>query len=162
MKTLYLIGGTMGVGKTSVARELKKILPNAVMLDGDWCWYMDPFVVNEETKAMVQDNIHHLLTNFLHCSTIDNVIFCWVMHEQSIIDQVLLDLPDCRVVNISLVCSEDALAQRLTRDIETGIRQPDIIARSTPRLPLYQALNTEKLDTSSLTAREAAEKIAKK
>lgn len=34
MKTLYLIGGTMGVGKTTVCQRLKKVLPNAVFLDG--------------------------------------------------------------------------------------------------------------------------------
>ena len=38
MKTLYLIGGTMGVGKTAVSQQLKKDLPNSVFLDGDWCW----------------------------------------------------------------------------------------------------------------------------
>lgn len=38
MKTLYLIGGTMGVGKTTVSQQLKKDLANSVFLDGDWCW----------------------------------------------------------------------------------------------------------------------------
>lgn len=37
MKTLYLIGGTMGVGKTTISRQLKKDLHNSVFLDGDWC-----------------------------------------------------------------------------------------------------------------------------
>ena len=162
MKTLYLIGGTMGVGKTAVCRELKVLLPNAVMLDGDWCWDMDPFVVNEETRAMVLDNIRHLLANFLRCSTIDNVIFGWVMHEQSILDDVLRDLPECRVVSISLVCSEDALRRRLEKDIAAGIRKPDILERSPARLPLYQRLNTVKIDTSALSPIEVAEMIAKK
>ena len=34
MKTLYLIGGTMGVGKTTVCQILKRRLPDAVFLDG--------------------------------------------------------------------------------------------------------------------------------
>lgn len=34
MKTLYLIGGTMGVGKTSACRALQQLLPNSVFLDG--------------------------------------------------------------------------------------------------------------------------------
>ena len=37
-KQLYLIGGTMGAGKTTVGRILKKQLPDCVFLDGDWCW----------------------------------------------------------------------------------------------------------------------------
>ncbi|MEG1875672.1 MAG: AAA family ATPase, partial [Angelakisella sp.] len=57
MKTFIMISGTMGVGKTTTCRELQKILPRNVFLDGDWCWDMQPFVVNEETKAMVMKNI---------------------------------------------------------------------------------------------------------
>ena len=65
MKTLYLIGGTMGVGKTTVSQQLKKDLANSVFLDGDWCWDADPFQVTDETKEMVMDNICYLLNNFL-------------------------------------------------------------------------------------------------
>ena len=68
MKRLYLIGGTMGVGKTTVCQNLKRLLPNAVFLDGDWCWDADPFQVTDETKAMVLDNICHLLNNFIRCT----------------------------------------------------------------------------------------------
>ena len=86
MKKLYMIGGTMGVGKTSVSQCLKRELPNAVFLDGDWCWDADPFLVTEETKEMVIDNICYLLNHFIQCSAYENIIFCWVMHEQSIIE----------------------------------------------------------------------------
>lgn len=57
MKTLYLIGGPMGVGKTAVGERLKQDLPNAVYLDGDWCWDASPFQVTQETKTMVIRNI---------------------------------------------------------------------------------------------------------
>lgn len=76
MKTLYLIGGTMGVGKTTVCQELKKELKNSVFLDGDWCWDADPFQVTVETKAMVIRNICYMLNSFIHCSAYDNVVFC--------------------------------------------------------------------------------------
>ena len=36
MKNLYIIGGTMGVGKTAVSQQLKSDLPNSVFLDGEW------------------------------------------------------------------------------------------------------------------------------
>ena len=65
MKTLYMIGGTMGVGKTTVCQLLKQDLPNSVFLDGDWCWDASPFQVTDETKAMVTNNICYLLNNFL-------------------------------------------------------------------------------------------------
>ena len=115
MKTLYLIGGTMGVGKTTVSKRLKEILPNSVFLDGDWCWDASPFQVTEETKDMVIDNICYLLNNFLHCSAYENIIFCWVMHEQSIINSIKekLDTENCNLRSISLMTDDDNLRKRL-------------------------------------------------
>lgn len=161
MKTLYLVGGTMGVGKTAVCRELKTQLSNSVFLDGDWCWDMSPFVVNDETKAMVMDNICQMLTNFLKCSHIENILFCWVMHEQSIIDEILsrLDLTDCEVKAVSLTCTEEALRHRLQKDIDSGIRSEDILQRSIPRLPLYDRLNTISMDTTGKTPLEIAKEM---
>lgn len=162
MKTLYLVGGTMGVGKTTACTVLKQKLPKAVFLDGDWCWDMHPFVVNAETQAMVLDNITHTLNNFLACSQFEHVIFCWVMHRQSILDDILtrLNTENCRVLPISLTCSEAALRSRLTRDINSGLRQSDILDRSLPRLPLYASLDTIKIDTTFITAEETADTIA--
>ena len=68
MKKLYLIGGTMGVGKTTVSQTLKMQLENSVFLDGDWCWDAHSFQVTEETKEMVLQNICTILNNFLQCS----------------------------------------------------------------------------------------------
>ena len=119
----------MGVGKTAVSQQLKSDLPNSVFLDGDWCWDANPFQVTNETKAMVTDNICYLLNNFLHCSAYENVIFCWVMHQQSIIDSILekLDTQNCEVKCISLIADEASLQKRLTTDVERGIRAEDVI-----------------------------------
>lgn len=161
MKKLFIVGGTMGAGKTAACKILKNTRDNSVFLDGDWCWDMHPFIVNDETKAMVQSNITYMLNSFLRCSAYDNVVFCWVMHEQGIIDSLLrgLDLTDTEVHCVSLVCSPDALTARLSSDIEKGVRQPDIIARSVARLPLYDKLDTYKIDVSRLTPEQTAQAI---
>ena len=161
MKNLYLIGGTMGVGKTATCQELKRALPKAVLLDGDWCWDADPFVVTEETKAMVMDNICHLLNNFLRCGAYENVIFCWVLHRQEILDEILarLDTSGCEVRRVSLVCGPEALTARLERDIAAGRRGPDALARSLEYLPLYTALRTVHLDVSALSPEETAARL---
>lgn len=153
MKTLYLVGGTMGVGKTTVCRELKQMLPRSVFLDGDWCWDMNPFVVNDETKQMVMDSICFLLNRFLHCSAFEHVIFGWVMHEQDIINELLnrLDVNDCDVRAVSLMCEEAALVRRLQKDVDAHMRTAEMIPRSVARLPLYQALDTLKIDTTGKT-----------
>ena len=161
MKGLYLIGGTMGVGKTTVCQLLKKELPNCVFLDGDWCWDAHPFQVTEETCTMVMDHICYLLRGFLRCSAYQNVVFCWVMHEQGIIDEILsrLDLTSCEVRLISLVCSEETLTARLTKDVQAGIRTADVIGRSIARLPLYESLDTVKLDVSALSPQQTVSAI---
>jgi len=161
MKQLYLIGGTMGVGKTTTSQILKEKLSNSVFLDGDWCWDMNPFQVTDETKQMVTENICFLLNNFIKCSVYENIIFCWVMHEQSIIDEIIsrLDLSNCKARSISLICSEKELANRLHIDVKNGIRKSDIIDRSLKRLSCYDRLNTHKIDVSNISAEKAADMI---
>lgn len=162
MKRLFLIGGTMGIGKSTVSQILKRQLPNSVFLDGDWCWDSSPFQVTAETKEMVIQNICAVLNNFLKCSAYENVIFCWVMHEQSIIDQIVscLNTRGSHVIAVSLIASEQELTQRLQKDVTAGIRTPDVIARSVQRIPLYQRLHTVKVDTSGKSAAEVAQEIA--
>lgn len=164
MKKLLLIGGTMGVGKTTACQQLKTKLPNSVFLDGDWCWDMNPFVVTPETKTMVMDNICYLLNNFLNCSAYETVIFCWVMHEQGIIDEILskVNTDTCVCYPISLTCEKEVLAARLQQDIKAGRRNADIVQRTVARLPLYEKLATKKIDVTARTPAETAEEIAKR
>lgn len=161
MKNIYLIGGTMGVGKTATCKILKNKLENCVFLDGDWCWDMHPFQVIEETKQMVIENICFVLNNFIKCSAYENIIFCWVMQEQSIIDIILskLNTANLKVHLISLVCNKQALEARLNKDIDLGIRTEDAVSRSLERIPLYSQLNTYKVDVSSITPEEASQYI---
>lgn len=161
MKNLYIISGTMGVGKTAVCQQLKKALPNSVFLDGDWCWDASPFQVTDETKAMVLDNITYVLNHFLRCSAYDNIIFCWVMHEQAILDAILsrLETGGCRLRSVSLTASEAALRERLSRDVSSGLRTSDAIERSLTRLPMYQKLDTVKIDTTGKSVQAVCAEI---
>jgi len=163
MKTIYIIGGTMGVGKTAACQLLKKRLQNSVFLDGDWCWDMSPFQVTDETKRMVVDNISHLLNNYIGCSAYENVIFCWIMHEQSIIDDILsrLKLDDCDVKIISLVCDEQTLKSHLEGDIAKGIRGSDSIEKSVERIAMYEKLDTIKIDVSGIALEKVVDKLLK-
>lgn len=161
MKRLYLIGGTMGVGKTLLCQELKKKLPNSVFLDGDWCWDTNPSKITDETKKMVIDNICYLINNYLLCSEYDNVIFCWVMHKQSIIDALIdkIKMNDCKLVDISLIADEKSIKERLLKDVNAGIKTIDVACRSIERLPLYNSLDTIKINTSNRTINELVEEI---
>jgi hypothetical protein len=164
MKNLLIVGGTAGVGKTTTCRELQRILPKNVFLDGDWCWDTRPFVVTEETKAMVDSNIAHLLNGFLACSEFENVIFCWVLHEQRILDNLInvLNLDGCTPHCFSLISTEQVLVERLNRDIAAGKRDSDITERSVAGIPLYDKLDTVKIDVSTISPADAARRITER
>jgi hypothetical protein len=151
----------MGVGKTATSRELQKLLPKCVFLDGDWCWDMNPFKITIETKKMVEDNIRHILNNFIKCTEFENIIFCWVMHEEYIIESILsgLNLQDAVLYKISLICSEQSLVERLSKDVDNGMRARDVIARSVSRLKNYTLMDTIKIDVSKINAVQASQEI---
>jgi adenylate kinase family enzyme len=159
MKKLIIVNGTMGVGKTTVCRELYEKLDKSIWLDGDWCWMMNPFMVTEENKKMVENNIIYMLRSFLCNSSFDYVVFNWVIHQEFIFDILLDRLKDLefRLYKISLVCSEEALRERILKDPS---RDESKIDMSLERLQEYYKMDTIKIDTSDIRAVEAANRIA--
>ena len=161
MKRLIIINGPMGVGKTAVCTELKKRLPDNVFLDGDWCWDMRPFRITAQTRAMALDNICYLINNFLNCPAYQNVLLCWVLHEQALLDELTgrLTLDGCELRVFTLACSKETLVTRLESDVQKGLRTPDVIPRSLERLRGFAAQRTEKINVNDCTAAEAAGRI---
>ncbi|WP_160687904.1 AAA family ATPase [Clostridium sp. C2-6-12] len=161
MKKLIMINGTMGVGKSTVCNKLLNLLSPSVYLDGDWCWNMNPFVVSEENKEMVINNISYLLKSYLNNSGYEYIIFCWVMHEEYILMEILEKLKefDFQLYKLSLICTEEALRKRLNKDVVNSIRKADVISRSIERITAYEEMDTVKIDVSSITAEETANKI---
>ncbi len=157
MKHVYLIGGPMGIGKSTICNQLNQDLDHSVFLDGDWCWNMDPFVVNQDTKNMVLDNITHCLNNFIHTPGIENIIFCWVMHKQDIINQIIqkLDTEDVDIHLISLICEKEELIKRMLIDR----RDNQTIRKSLQYLELYKDLDTQKIDVTTLDVQKTIDKI---
>ena len=147
----------MGIGKSTICNQLNQDLDHSVFLDGDWCWNMDPFIVNQDTKNMVLDNITHCLNNFIHTPGIENIIFCWVMHKQDIIDQIIqkLDTEGVDIHLISLICEEEELIKRMLIDR----RDNQTIRKSLQYLELYKDLDTQKIDVTRLDVQKTIDKI---
>ena len=162
MKKLILVNGTMGVGKSTVCEILYKSMKNSCWLDGDWCWTMNPFKVTDENKAMVMGNITYILNNFLRNSMYEYIIFNWVMHQESIIEDVLRKLDknyEYQVYKITLMCSEEKLIERIKKDIDNGKRDKDSLSRGVERIPLYKDMDTIKVDVGSNDVLETVEII---
>ena len=87
----------------------------------------------QETKSMVIRNICYLLNSFLHCTAYENIIFCWVMHEQSILDAITnrLDTDNCKVTKISLTADEINLRNRLAAESALPILSTEASQEST-------------------------------
>lgn len=153
----------MGVGKTATSKELNKKLNNSVWLDGDWCWMMNPFTVNDENKNMIIKNITYLLRNFLSNSSYEYVIFSWVIHYEDIFNLLLQPLSDLEfeVIKITLLCSEEELKKRILNDVKLNLRDGEELSTSIERIELYKNMNTVKIDTTNISINETVHKIIK-
>jgi broad-specificity NMP kinase len=149
----------MGVGKTSVCKELNKRLENSVWLDGDWCMMMNPWNVTEANKKMLVDNMTYLLNNFLSNPTFDYVIFSWVIPTEDLMNYLIKKLSNnCfEPVKITLVCEDSKLRDRMEKD---G-RDEFTIEKSMLYQEAYKSFDTVKVDTTESSLSETIEKIYK-
>lgn len=161
MKKLIFIGGPMGVGKTTLAKELMKKLPSAVYLDGDWCWYTNPWILNEETRKIVILNASDMLKRFIESKSYQTIIFTWILYDNSIIKELTDRLPMNLVTfyNISLIADENTIVKRLEKDISDGIRPQIVIPRSKERLKHYPYVDSIHVDTTGKNKIEVLEEI---
>jgi len=150
---LIFIGGAPGVGKTIVTRYLFKELDNAVWLDGDDVWRMNPFIVNTETKTMVEKNIKFVLNSFIQ-ARFPYVLFTWVLHTDSIINGLLegLNRSGYDFHNFTLKCDENTLKKRISND--TGRTTELLLALE--RLKQTETVNSTKIDTADKKPFETA------
>lgn len=161
-KELIFISGTIGTGKTTLAKKIVNSIPNAIMLDGDWCftqgltWYFD-----EQTKKMAIDNIIYLLNNYLDNDNFDYIIFSWTLHQQEIIDTILNNLNFDKIKNFRhflLVCDEPAIRERIEKRFEEqqkelGIQYTEsdidkMVLGSIKKLSFYNNSDAIRLDAS--------------
>lgn len=162
MKKLIIINGPMGVGKTTVSKNLFNSLKPSVLLDGDWCWNMNPFLVNDENKKMVLNNIKYLLKNYLNNSNFEYIIFCWVIPEEEILNDILSDLPNnFELHKFTLTCDPDSLKYRLLNDINRQISQKTI-TDSLSYIPKYNLMDTTKIDSTDKSINQIVELLISK
>ena len=122
---------------------------------------MRPFVVDDQTKELAFANMAALLNNDLACGELDEVIFCWVMHQPEIWLRLesSLHTAGCRVHRVCLVCQPRELEQRLQKDIVVGLRTPDVIPRALDRLESCRSLPVALVDTTGLSAAQVAQRL---
>ena len=116
LSRLIFINGAPGVGKSTVGKLLFSRLNKSAFLDGDDVWKINPFEVTDATREIVEQNITYVLSNYIRANY-EYVILTWVLHRQSIIDNLLKGLEglsfDLHI--FTLVCDENTLLESCNR-----------------------------------------------
>jgi broad-specificity NMP kinase len=74
------------------------------------------------------------------------------------VPEPLADL-DFEVIKITLICSEEALKERILKDVKLNLRDESSINMCVERLELYENMNTIKIDTTNLSIAETVDEI---
>ncbi len=105
-----------------------------------------PFQVQDQTKAMVMDNIVYLLNQFLAQACFDHVLFSWVMDQPETVQQIYNRLQgNFTFYHFTLLPSSTQLRRQLQQDIDRGLRTADCIPQSLSRLTHYDQIESEKI-----------------
>lgn len=116
MRSVYLISGPLGVGKTTVTRKLITVLEDAVLIDGDHHFHATeklPALTWEKRIEVTWKNILLITRNYLEYDL--NVVIDFVVEDE--LKWFLTSLSDMKadIFYIVLIANEAVLKERLTR-----------------------------------------------
>ena len=158
MKKLIIILGPNGVGKSTVAAELMRMLPNSAFIDSDSLRMMNPAGNSVELIRIQKANILAVMSNYFSSAMIEHVIFPYGLHghRKQMLEDIIRGICnkfDIEICTIVLTCSEEENVRRMKLD---G-RDPDRIKRAIEVSRLeYDNIKNSKIDTTSLTPKETA------
>ena len=121
-KKLILISGSPCVGKTAVGTRLFESYDNSAYLDGDWCWCVHPFSVEDKRLRNGDRSVFFVLSNYLD-SEFEFVFFTSVVLTDPMIRERILKgitTKNYEVISFMLTCSEETLKKRHDRRGDQG------------------------------------------
>ena len=113
-KKLILISGSPCVGKSAVGTRLFESYGNSAYLDGDWCWCVHPFSVQDPRLRNGDRSMSFVLSNYLQ-SDFEYVVFTSVVLTDPHIRESILNgitAKDYETIAFTLTCSEETLKKR--------------------------------------------------
>jgi broad-specificity NMP kinase len=162
MKNLILILGAPGVGKTATCNELKRMLTNNFFIDADYLLETTPFIYDQEMKQIFYKNIAFVLSNICEHSQLENIIHCWIIPEEEILQNIIsnLNLTNMKLNIFILVCSTQAHLDRIANDSNPR-RKETKLGSSLENLKAYKNTKFIEIDTTKLTPEKVASEIEK-
>lgn len=114
MQRLIIVSGSPCVGKSAAADQLYQAYENSAYLDGDWCWCVNPFSVEDPRLREGDKAMSAVLSNYLRLG-FDYVVFSSVVAMYEDIRQAILrdiTAEGYEVTGFTLTCTEDTLRRR--------------------------------------------------
>ena len=106
------------------------------------------------------NNITYLLNQFLAQPDFDYILFSWVMDDPETVRSILNRLLGEFTFNhFTLSPSPAQLRCQLQSDIDRGLRTPECFERSLARLPHYDDIDSEKIETTGREPQSIAREI---
>ena len=160
MKSLFFLCGPNGIGKTSIGKEIIRILPNSAYVDSDPCRLMNPFVLDDNTIPAISKNISDMILNYFHCSVIETVVFTYGFHGRraEVFENVIRQISDFpyRFIPYLLWCDEDENIRRMKNDGRDASRIEQAIDQSRRA---YDGISYKRIDITRLSIHQAAATI---
>jgi len=164
MSKLVLLGGPVGVGKTTVTDLLAQQLADAAFLDADHVWRMSAVRTREPDLSYSQRNVIAVVKGYFDAGS-ELVILNWVFARSELYQPVIDALTDRvdEVQQIYLTASPECLISRITKRAEAmSLDDSDqLIQYSLSRLEMIAALPFPKLDTTDQLPSQVAAAIMK-
>lgn len=123
-----LLTGSVGVGKTTLAVEMSKVLGDngarVVVIDLDWLGWLDGFeIASPELSELICDNVRAVWNNFKRREP-THVILCRFVHRREEVERLRASVPDVEVVVARVVASGDTIQKRLGgRDVGAELEE---------------------------------------
>ena len=156
-KKLVIITGPAGVGKSTMVRELFRMMDGCAWLDADWCWMLNPWHSQSvEQRERLIDSFGQILTTYFRDEHTHTVLFSWVIRD-ALLFQVIRDMVECddiRVLPIVLICDTEEHQRRLVRDMrsEASVNRHE-------DMHVFKQLGVWTLDTTDLTPLQTAQDV---
>ncbi|MFN3235836.1 MAG: hypothetical protein ACE37D_02135 [Pseudomonadales bacterium] len=164
MTRLILLGGPVGVGKSSAMKLLKQRLRKVALVDADETWNVSDDLAPAPHRGFAHKNIFALVDGYLRAG-VETIVVNWVFARpelyQPIIDHcgALVD----EVYQLYLVAHPNVIAARITQRWQQDGENGDLDALldyAQTRLALITDLPFVKIDNSQLSVAETADAIA--